>query len=110
MINIFRAALTALACLAAAGNVVPSIENCVKMKTSGIASAGDFSNSKGKPARAKASAKSEDESAEAPSDSERLVKVSGTGFLISKNAHIVTNHHVVGDCVGDIQGNGRWLR
>jgi S1-C subfamily serine protease len=33
------------------------------------------------------------------------VNVSGSGFVVSKNAHVVTNNHVVGDCVGDIQGN-----
>jgi S1-C subfamily serine protease len=91
--------------LAAAGNVVPSIENCVeRMKTNGIAAAGDFSNPKAKSPPAKASAKSE-EAPEAPAESEKLAKVSGSGFVVSKNAHVVTNNHVVGDCVGDIQGN-----
>ena len=56
--------------LAAAGNVIPAIEYCVdKINTNGIASAGNFSNPKSsntqsKPPTAKASAKSEDESAE----------------------------------------------
>jgi S1-C subfamily serine protease len=91
--------------LAAAGNVVPSIENCVeRMKTNGIAAAGDFSNPKAKSPPAKASAKSE-ETPESPAESEKLAKVSGSGFVVSKNAHVVTNNHVVGDCVGDIQGN-----
>jgi S1-C subfamily serine protease len=90
--------------LAAAGDVVPSIEYCVEqINTNGIASAGDFSNPKGKPA--KASAKSDDEPAEKPSDPDRLVSVSGTGFVVSKNAHVVTNNHVVANCVGDIHGN-----
>jgi len=90
--------------LAAAGNVVPSIEYCVdQINTNGIASAGDFSNPKAKPS--KASAKSDDEPAEKPSDPDRLVSVSGTGFVVSKNAHIVTNNHVVANCVGDIHGN-----
>ena len=90
--------------LAAAGNVVPSIEYCVEqINTNGIASAGDFSNPKGKPS--KASAKSNDEPAEKPSDPDRLVSVSGTGFVVSKSAHIVTNNHVVANCVGDIHGN-----
>jgi S1-C subfamily serine protease len=105
--------------LAAAGDVVPSIENCVEqINTNGIASAGDFSNPRGKPAKASAksdstktdstksdSTKSDNEPAEKPSDPDRLVSVSGTGFVVSKNAHIVTNNHVVANCVGDIHGN-----
>jgi S1-C subfamily serine protease len=91
--------------LAAAGDVVASIETCVeRMKANGIAAAGDFSNPKAKAPPAKASAKSE-EAPEAPAESEKLAKVSGSGFVVSKNAHVVTNNHVVGDCVGDIQGN-----
>jgi S1-C subfamily serine protease len=84
---------------------VPSIENCVdRMKANGVAAAGNFSNPKGKPAPAKASAKSRD-APEAPAESERLAKVSGSGFVVRKNAHVVTNNHVVADCVGDIHGN-----
>jgi S1-C subfamily serine protease len=91
--------------LGAAGNVVPSIEYCVdKINTNGIAAAGDFSNPKMKPSDASASAKEKD-APEAPSDSGKMVSVSGSGFVVSKNAHIVTNNHVVTDCVGDIHGN-----
>jgi len=91
--------------LAAAGNVVPSIEYCVdKINTNGIAAAGDFSNPKGRPSTVSASAK-EDNAPEPSSESGKMVSVSGSGFVVSKNAHIVTNNHVVTDCVGDIHGN-----
>src|SRR5690348_15348622 len=76
------------------GNVVPSIDNCVEqINTNGVAAAGDFSNPKGKPSKASAksdSTKSGDEPAEKPSDPDRLVSVSGTGFVVSKSAHVVT--------------------
>ena len=41
----------------------------------------------------------------APAGAPKLVHVSGTGFVVSARGHIVTNNHVIADCVGDIQGN-----
>ena len=35
----------------------------------------------------------------------RTVGKAGTGFVISASGHIVTNHHVVNGCTGDIHGN-----
>jgi len=96
--------------LAGAGNIVPTIENCVNtMNAKGIAAAGDFSKSSvskssvpnSKPPAAKASAKSDDDVTETP----RRGEVTGTGFVVSKSAQIVTNNHVVKDCVSDIHGN-----
>jgi S1-C subfamily serine protease len=88
----------------AAGNIVPTIEYCVdKINTNGIASAGDFSNPKAKPSVQKLPRSPTKNRRENSSDSGKLVEVSGTGFVVSKNAHIVTNNHV--DCVGDIHGN-----
>jgi S1-C subfamily serine protease len=29
----------------------------------------------------------------------------GTGYVISASGHIITNHHVVDGCVGDLKGN-----
>src|SRR5262249_14357743 len=33
------------------------------------------------------------------------VDVTGTAFVISTSGHVVTNHHVIANCVGDIRGN-----
>jgi hypothetical protein len=70
--------------LTAAGNVVPTIENCVNtMNAKGIAAAGDFSKSSvpnSKPPAAKTSAKSDDDATEAP----RRGEVSGTGLWSAK--------------------------
>ena len=35
----------------------------------------------------------------------QLVNVTGTGIVISNAGHIVTNNHVIKDCVGEIRGN-----
>ena len=71
------------------------------MKQFGVASAGDFSVPVAKPAAAAAPAPAS--SAQAKPD--KLFDVTGTGFLVSPNGHLVTNQHVVDGCVGDIPGN-----
>ena len=46
-------------------------------------------------------------SAEAPAapPSTQMVNITGTGFVISNAGHVVTNNHVIKDCVGEIGGN-----
>jgi S1-C subfamily serine protease len=38
------------------------------------------------------------------SKSAKLIDVTGTGFVVSTSGHVVTNHHVIDGCVGDIEG------
>jgi S1-C subfamily serine protease len=78
--------------------------NCVeRMKINGVAGAGDFSITPAKPPISTAAATSPESNT--PASSERLADVAGTGFLISSSGHIVTNNHVINECVGDIHGN-----
>src|SRR4029077_15991965 len=35
----------------------------------------------------------------------KTISQTGTGFVISNNGHVVTNHHGVGGCFGDISGS-----
>jgi S1-C subfamily serine protease len=86
--------------------VVPMIINCVdRMKANGVAAAGDFSIAPPKPPVAPASGKSEMAVSEPPSAPEKLINETGTGFVISSSGHVVTNNHVIRDCVGDVHGN-----
>jgi len=88
------------------------IENCVtRMNSAGLSGAEDFASSPrrsvsptgpGIPFR---QAKSDAETGTSPAGSPKLVDVSGTGFLISAEGYVVTNAHVIKDCVGDVQGN-----
>ena len=92
--------------LAMIGKLVPVIANCVdRMKANGVSAAGDFSIAPTKPPIATAAGKSDVAASEATPTPEKLINVTGTGFVISSNGHIVTNNHVVGECVGDVHGN-----
>ena len=87
------------------GKLLPVIANCVaKIKSGGIANAGDFSIFP--PPKPPAKPVVQTTATEAtPPKPLKTVDVSGTGFVISGNGHVVTNHHVIGNCVGDIHGN-----
>ncbi|MBV9461517.1 MAG: trypsin-like peptidase domain-containing protein [Bradyrhizobium sp.] len=76
--------------------LLATIANCVStVKAGGINSAGEFSAPKAVAAKA-----------DAPnSKSARTGTQTGTGYVISANGHIITNHHVIDGCVGGIKGN-----
>jgi S1-C subfamily serine protease len=87
------------------GQLLPTLANCVaKVKQSGIANAGDFTVALPPklPAKPVAAAATTPSSSDAKT---RTVDQTGTGFVVSSSGHVVTNHHVVDGCVGDIQGN-----
>jgi S1-C subfamily serine protease len=92
--------------LAMVGRLLPIIENCVnRVKANGVAAAGDFSIAPPKPPIATAASKSDAASSETAPAAEKLINVTGTGFVVSSNGHIVTNNHVISECVGDVHGN-----
>jgi S1-C subfamily serine protease len=86
------------------GDLLPMIENCVvKMKSTNIANAGDFSilPPVAKPHTQLATSAS----GVSPPKPPKTVELNGTGFVISTNGHVVTNNHVIKGCVGDVRGN-----
>jgi S1-C subfamily serine protease len=73
------------------------LASCVStVKARGIDGVGEFTAPK--PAAAKADAPPNSRSGKTGSQT-------GTGFVISASGHIVTNHHVIDGCTGDIKGN-----
>jgi S1-C subfamily serine protease len=87
--------------LTSTGPLLAALANCVaKVKAEGVNNVGDF-------AAPKAAAAKSDSPNAAPANpkSARTGSQTGTGFVISANGHIVTNHHVIDGCTGDIHGN-----
>jgi S1-C subfamily serine protease len=83
--------------LTSTGPLLGALTNCVNtVKAGGINSAGEFAAPK--PVAAKADA------GKAPGNPKSGKSGSGTGFVVSANGHIVTNHHVIDGC-GEIKGN-----
>lgn len=84
--------------LTSTGPLLGALSNCVTtIKAGGINSAGEFAAPK--PVAAKTDA------AKAPNGPKAgKGGGSGTGFVVSANGHIVTNHHVIDGC-GEIKGN-----
>jgi len=83
--------------LTSTGPLLAVIAHCVRtIKAGGINSAGEFTAPK--PVAAKAEAPNSPKSG-------RTGTQTGTGFVVSASGHIVTNHHVIDGCIGDIKGN-----
>jgi hypothetical protein len=89
------------------GKLMPVISNCVaKIKASGMASAGDFSNLPAPPkTAAKPVVQSAAEPTTKPAKAPKTIEMNGTGFVISTDGYVLTNYHVIGNCESDIHGN-----
>ncbi|MGY4283490.1 S1-C subfamily serine protease [Bradyrhizobium sp. LM2.7] len=87
--------------LTSTGPVIAALANCVtKVKADGLSKAGDFTKLAAKPAAA-----GDKQGTPPAAKPGRSGTFTGTGFVVSPNGHIVTNHHVIDGCVGDIKGN-----
>ena len=84
--------------LTSTGPVIAALANCVsKVKADGLDKAGDFTKGAAKPAATA-------EKQASPPVGKPVKSKSGTGFVVSANGHIVTNHHVIDGC-GELKGN-----
>ena len=86
--------------------LLPVIANCVdKIKSEGVANAGDFSLLPPRPAVASPVRSTAVELEKLPETVSKLINVTGTGFVVSTSGHVLTNNHVIAGCVGDVHGN-----
>ena len=82
--------------------LLPALLNCVvSVKKNGVANVGEFAVA-AKPVAAAAPPPAQNSPASRPG---KTMSQTGTGFVISNNGHLVTNHHVIDGCVGDISGS-----
>ena len=88
--------------LTSTGPMITALANCVtRVKADGLDKAGDFTKTVARPVATR-------ENAASPPPASKPVRtgnVTGTGFVVSPNGHIVTNNHVIRGCIGDIKGN-----
>jgi S1-C subfamily serine protease len=96
--------------LSSTAPLLQTIANCVaKVKSSGLANAGDFSIVPPKPAvantRQQAVATQPPKEVTATTKQAKTIEISGTGFVVSQAGHVVTNNHVISGCVRDIRGS-----
>jgi len=89
--------------LSSTGPLIAALANCVaRVKADGVNNAGDFAAPKAIAAKSDAP---NGATGPATPKAARTVGKTGTGFVISASGHIITNHHVVDGCTGDIHGN-----
>jgi len=93
--------------LSSTGPLIAALANCVtRVKADGVNNAGDFAAPKAVAAKSDApNGATAATPAPATPKAARTVGKTGTGFVISPGGHIITNHHVVDGCTGDIHGN-----
>jgi S1-C subfamily serine protease len=90
--------------LTGSGVVIPTITSCVtKTRSAGIHNVGKFSIAVSNPPAEKRASGSQP--ATEPTTPTKTTSQSGTGFVVSTSGHLVTNYHVINNCVGEIRGN-----